>query len=85
MCITRYGISFAFMLMSEKRKNNRFSFSQRFSEEPLQKADWNKVEDLLARLIAQAYAEDHPEEFNTDTTNTKEHNNKKLNRKGVAK
>ena len=71
--------------MRSKGKNNRFKFTQKFSDELLQKADWNKVEDLLARLIAQVYAEDHPEQFNTDTTNTKEQNNKKLNRKGVAK
>ncbi|MCD6216385.1 hypothetical protein J7L05_00820 [bacterium] len=64
--------------MSEKRKNNRFTYNQRFSVEPISKPDWNKVEDLLARLIAQAYAEDHPEQFSTDTTITNEQNNKNL-------
>ena len=61
------------------RKNNRFKFNRVFSEEPLQKADWDKLEDLLARLIAQAYAEDNSELFNTDTSITNEQNNEKLN------
>ena len=66
--------------MSNRTQNNRFNFKRRFSEEPLPEPDWNNIEDLLARLIAQAYAEDHPEQFNINSTKTKEHNNKKLNR-----
>ena len=66
--------------MNSSNKNNRFKFNRRFLKEPLPEADWNKVEDILARLIAQAYAEDNPEQFIVNTTKTKEHNNKKLKR-----
>ncbi len=49
--------------MASCKKNNRFTFTQRFSDEPIQEADWNNIEDLLARMIAQAYVDDHPELF----------------------
>ena len=67
--------------MSKNEKNTRFTFNQKLSEEPLQKADWCKAEDLLARLIAQAYAEDNPEFFAIDigNTETEQNNNSRIN------
>ena len=52
-----------------KKQHNRFKFNRVFSEEPLQKPEWSNLEDLLARLIAQAYAEEHPESFQTTNSN----------------
>ena len=60
--------------MRSNGKNNRFTFNSKYSNKLLSEHDWCKVEDLLARLIAQAYAEDHPEQFNTDMGGSNEQN-----------
>lgn len=49
--------------MSTDKKHTRFKFKKQFSAEPMPASEWARIEDLLARLIAEAYAEEHPEDF----------------------
>jgi len=51
--------------MATGKKHNRFTFKRQFSPELMSATEWARIEDLLAKLIAQAYAEEHPELFTT--------------------
>ena len=68
--------------MSKERKNTRFKFTRRFSDEPISKAEWENLEDLLARLIAQAYVDDHPELFAIGTGSHESEQIDNLNKQG---
>jgi hypothetical protein len=45
------------------RKKREFKFRASIANEPMLAAEWDAAERLLARLIARAYAADHPELF----------------------
>jgi hypothetical protein len=49
--------------MASGKKHNRFTFKRTYSSEQMSTAEWDRFEDLLARLVAQAYANEHPELF----------------------
>ena len=46
-----------------RTSKRRFTFTARIAEAPMSAAEWQATERLLARLIARAYAHDHPELF----------------------
>jgi hypothetical protein len=46
-----------------KRKGRRFTVVTRIAAEPMPVEEWRAAESLLARLVARAYAADHPELF----------------------
>ena len=52
----------AFDVMRTKRRR-RFSVITRIAAEPMPVEEWQAAESLLARLVARAYAADHPELF----------------------
>lgn len=49
------------MTMSDGKKS-RFKFTHRISETRMSESDLLRAERILAKLVARAYAEDHPEE-----------------------
>jgi hypothetical protein len=44
-------------------RRRRLTFKYRTSDTPMSSQDWEAAEELLAKLIARAYALDHPELF----------------------
>jgi len=49
--------------MGKKRKKSRFTIRRTYSAEPMSLDEWRAAEKVLARLVAEAYAADHPEIF----------------------
>jgi len=49
--------------MAKSKATSRFRFTVRFSATPMPQAEWEAAEDLLARLVARAIADEHPEWF----------------------
>lgn len=58
------------MDMVYRKGHRRFEIKKRFSSEAMSEAEWGRVGDLLARMIAEVYAEEHAELF--QGVNTKE-------------
>ena len=56
------GGFFIFALGRKKRKS-RFTFHKTISDEPMPDEEWEFAEKILAKLVAEAYAADHPEIF----------------------
>jgi len=46
-----------------KRRGRRFTVVTKIAVEPMPVDEWRAAESLLARLVARAYAADHPELF----------------------
>ena len=55
--------------MATGKKHTRFKFKRQFSSEPMTSAEWARIEEMLAKLIAQAYAEENPELFQNMNSN----------------
>jgi len=55
--------------MSNSKKHTRFKYKKQFLSEPIGNAERERIEDLLAKLIAQAYAEENPEFFQSVNSN----------------
>lgn len=51
-----------------KRKGRRFTVVTKIAAEPMPVEEWRAAESLLARLVARAYAADHPELFRCPST-----------------
>jgi len=51
-----------------KRKGRRFTVVSKIAAEPMPVDEWRAAESLLARLVARAYAADHPELFRRPDT-----------------
>lgn len=45
------------------RRRRRFTVVTKIAAEPMAMEEWQAAESLLARLVARAYAADHPELF----------------------
>jgi hypothetical protein len=43
------------------RQKRQFTFMARIAEEPMPAEEWQAAERLLAKLVARAYAADHPD------------------------
>jgi hypothetical protein len=52
-----------FVAMISKERKSRFKIRKTYSVEPMPLADRQAAERILARLVAKAYAADHPELF----------------------
>lgn len=46
-----------------KERPTRFAYEHRFGPAPGERDAWEEVTRLIAEMIAQAFAEDHPELF----------------------
>lgn len=53
--------------MASDKKGKRFKITKKYSDEPLEPYEMDQLMDILARLIARSYADDHPELFNLDS------------------
>ena len=49
--------------MTSKKRKSRFTFHTVISDEPMPHDEWEAAEKILAKLVAEAYAADHPEIF----------------------
>ncbi len=49
-------------------KKGRFTFISEISSTPMTEAEYEHAESLLAKMIARAYAADHPELFQPQNT-----------------
>lgn len=52
--------------MARRDFRNRFTVATSISQTPMPEHEWRKSESILAKLIARAYATEHPELFGPD-------------------
>jgi hypothetical protein len=50
------------------KRRRRFTFRASIAQEPMPVEEWQAAERLLAKLVARAYAADHPELFHPAVT-----------------
>ncbi len=60
------------MAATAEKRRRRFTVVTKIAAEPMPMEEWQAAESLLARLVARAYAADHPELFRRPEAHSKQ-------------